>query len=306
MHRDILRWASQCESCATSKVARHTSPLVLAIPVPKERFSHVHVDIVGPFSPDQGNRYILTMVDRTTRWPEAAPIPDITAETVLQAFMAIWVARYGVPQTVTSDRGVQFSSTVWRMAMQHLGIGVSSTTSYHPQSNRLVERFHWTLKDALRCAVKASKSWNRSLPWVFLGIRNAPKLDTSTSTAEVLFGVPLRIPGICFRGERDSQLSAAEQLRLSSSNAADFTPETLDTRRFWASPFVAKSLRIAKFVYVRDDRLGKTSLAPRYTGPFKVLEKDWGNNVFRIDLGKKMDNISIARLKAASIPEEAT
>ena len=240
MRHDVLHWAKQCESCATSKVARHATPQVQAIPIPKERFSHVHVDIVGPFPPDQGHRYILTMVDRTTRWPEAVPIQDITAETVLQAFLVTWVARYGVPHTVTSDRGVQFTSTVWQSAMQRLGIGVSATASYHPQSNGIVERFHRTLKDALRSAVRTSKSWNRSLPWVLLGLRNAPKLDTATSTAEVMFGVPLRVPGICFRSGVDSQLSAAEQLRLARSNAADFTPEALDTRKFRASPFVGE------------------------------------------------------------------
>ena len=93
MRRDVLHWASQCVAWATSKVARHTTPPVLPIPVPKERFSHVHVDIVGPFSPDQGNKYILTMVDRTARWPEAAPITDTSAETVLQTFLSTWVAR---------------------------------------------------------------------------------------------------------------------------------------------------------------------------------------------------------------------
>ena len=245
------------------------------------------MDIVRPFSPDQGHKYILTMVDRTTRWPEATPIPDTTAETVLQSFIATWIARFGIPHMVTSDRGAQFSSAIWNTALTRLGIKVSATTSYHPQSNGMVERFHRTLKDALHSTVRTSKSWARSLPWVLLGLRNVPKLDTSTSTAEVVFGVLLRIPGMCFQDRRDCQASAAEQLKLSRSNAASFTPEALDTRRFKASPFVAKSLRVSQFVYVRDDRLGKASLAPKYTGPFKVVKRDWENNVFRLDMGRK-------------------
>ena len=199
MRRDALRWAGQCETCATSKIERHTNPPVMLIPAPSERFSQVHVDIVGPFSPDEGFRYLLTMVYRTTRWPEAAPLADTTADTVLQAFLGNWVARFGIPNTVVTDRGAHFTSETWRKALAQLGVKVTTTTAYHPQTNGIVERFHRTLKAALRCAVKASQWWMRLLPWVMLGLRNAPKLDTSTSTAEVVYGTPPRIPGMCFQ-----------------------------------------------------------------------------------------------------------
>ena len=219
MRRDVLQWAKQCESCATSKVSWHTTPPVIPIPVPMERFSHVNVDIVGPFTPDRDHRYLLTMVDRTTLWPEAVPIMETTAETVLHTFISTWIARFGIPHTL------------------------SATTAYHPQGNGMVERFHRTLKDALRYAVRASQSWTRLLPWVLLGIHNAPKLDTATSTVEVFLGVPLRIPGACFQNEQRKGSSAAEQLLLAKSKVSAFTPETLDLTKYKTSPFVASSLR---------------------------------------------------------------
>ena len=154
--------------------------------------------------------------------------------------------------------------------------------------------------------MRASNSWVRSLPLVLLGILNAPRLDTSTSAAEVVFGVPLRVPGACFQGYRMQQSSVTEQLQLSRTNMSSFTLDALDSSRFKISPFVAKSLRLAKFMYIRDDKLGKASLAPKYLGPFKLLSKDWGNNTFRVEMGKKEDSISLARWKAASFPEEAT
>ena len=82
--------------------------------------------------------------------------------------------------------------------------------------------------------------------------------------------------------------------------------ESLDLRRFKESPFIAKALRTAEFVYVRDDRLGKPGLAPRYTGPYRVVRRDWQNNTFRLDLGKKGDTVALSRIKAASRQEEAT
>ena len=82
-----------------------------------------------------------------------------------------------------------------------------------------------------------------------------------------------------------------------------FTLEALDLRRFKSSPFVAKLLRTASYVFVKDDRLGKPSLTPRYSGPFRVISRDWDNNTFLIDSGRKEDRVSLSRLKAASMPE---
>ena len=159
---------------------------------------------------------------------------------------------------------------------------------------------------ALCCAVRASSSWTRSLPWVRLGLRNAPKVDTAASMAEVVFGTPLRVPGMCFQENQSARRSAEDQLERARTNVQRFMPNNHDLRRFKASPFVAKSLRTARFVFVRDDRLGKPSLAPRYMGPFKVLEKDWNNNTFRVDLGSRQDLVSLSRLKVATMSMEAT
>ena len=122
-------------------------PAFLPIPAPAERFGHVHVDIIGPFSPDHGFKYLLTMIDRTTRWPEAVPIADTMADTVLKAFLENWISRAGIPLTVTSDRGAQFTSEAWRKTLSRLGINVTWTTAYHPQSNGIVERLHRTLRE---------------------------------------------------------------------------------------------------------------------------------------------------------------
>ena len=92
---------------------------------------------------------------------------------------------------------------------------------------------------------------------------------------------------------------------MARANVAAFTPETLDLRRFKSSPFVARTLRTAPYVYVRDDRLGKPSLAPKYTGPYRVISRNWDNNTFMLDIGKRQDAVSLAQLKASVLPEES-
>ena len=102
----------------------------------------------------QGYIYLLTCIDRFTRWPEAIPIPDSTADTVAQAFVTGWISRYGVPSTITTDRGQQFESALWTQLMRLLGTQRIRTTSYHPIANGLVERFHQQLKSALKYQIQ--------------------------------------------------------------------------------------------------------------------------------------------------------
>ena len=100
-----------------------------------------HIDLVGLLPPPQRFTYLLTCVDKFTRWPESIPFIPITAEDVAQAFLSGWIALLGLPTTIVTDRGVVPSTDV------SLGIQRAHTTAYHPQSNGLVERFHRQLKD---------------------------------------------------------------------------------------------------------------------------------------------------------------
>ncbi len=106
--QDVRQWSRACMQCQRAKVHRYPRAPPGTFSTPDARFDHVHVDIVGPLPPSQGYTYLLTCVDRFTRWPEAVPIQNIAAETVAQAFIATWVAHFGTPSTVTTDRGSQF------------------------------------------------------------------------------------------------------------------------------------------------------------------------------------------------------
>ena len=94
---------------------------------------HVHIDIVGPLPPSGGFTHLLTMIDRTTNWPEYCLLSD-TCSCAL-GFVSTWVARFGSPSILTSDRGSQFTLEVWREICNLLGVHQTRTTSYHPESN---------------------------------------------------------------------------------------------------------------------------------------------------------------------------
>ena len=108
---DVSQWACSCLQCQRTKMQQHivTSPGTFASP--DARFDHIHIDRWDPCPP--GYSYLLTCVDRFTRWPEAILLPDITALMVTQAFVSGWVAHFGTPATNTTDRSAQFESALW-------------------------------------------------------------------------------------------------------------------------------------------------------------------------------------------------
>ena len=98
------------------------------------------MDLVGPLPTSHaGHRYLLTIIDRSIRWFDAVPLADISAETVLEAFIISWVARFGEPQCVTCDRRAQFTSSTWTGWCEDLQVEHITTTAFHPQSNGMVE-----------------------------------------------------------------------------------------------------------------------------------------------------------------------
>ena len=117
----------------------------------------------------------LLLID-STRWPEAIPLSDISASTCARALVSHWISQFCLPAEISSDRGAQFTSKLWTTVSQLLGMKHSRTTSYHPQANGLVERFHRHLKSALLARL-TGPNWIDELPWVLLGIRTAPKED---------------------------------------------------------------------------------------------------------------------------------
>ena len=155
----VNAWARACHRCQQAKVTKHQRTPLSRPPTPTDRFAALHVDIVGPLPEFGGMKYIFTIVDRYTRYPEGIPMKDATSTSCAKALLE-WVSRFGMCTRITFDRGRQFISELWTDLCEMLGAEHSTSLSYMPQQNGLVERTHRQLKASL-IAVSASAGFIR-------------------------------------------------------------------------------------------------------------------------------------------------
>ena len=209
-------------------------------------------------------------------------VTNTSALSLAHALLHNWVSRFGTPEHITSDRGSQFTSTLWSQLSTLLGNELHQTTSYHPQANGMVERFHRDLKAALRARLNGP-NWVDELPWVLLGLRTAPKEDLQTSAAEMVYGAPLLVPGdfVC---PSDDPVAAAKLCPTPAS------------RHGTAVSHVPNNIINADYVFIRLDA-HQGPLHRIYDGPYRVIEHT--DNTFVLDIGGRLETVSIDRLKCA-------
>ena len=296
MEKDIRLWAQACDACQRNKTHRHIKTPIGKFPQPSRRFAQIHVDIVGPLPQSEGYRYLFTITDRATRWPEAAPIYDETAESCAGALLTSWVARFGLPEHITSDRGGAFISNLWTNLALLLGIQLHHTTAYHPQSNGMIERWHRTLKTSLmsRCT---GPDWIHHLPWVLLGLRTTPKEGINISAAEMVFGQPLVVPGEFFPCYTNPTDPTHTDLQAARWAARQFTP-CLPTHPTHRDTYIPKSLQSTNYVFVRQD-LVKPALSPPYRGPYRIVQRS--DKAYLLNIHGKQDWVTLDRLKPAHV-----
>lgn len=294
MRADIRHRVLACINCQRSKIQRHNRAMTGTYEQTNLRFEHINVDIVGPLPPSGNFQYVLTIIDRFSRWPEAISIENQTAQTVAKALIENWFSRYGVPARITTDQGRQFESALFNQLSKTIGCHHYRTTSYHPQSNGLIERWHRTLKAAIMC--RQSTSWSEMLPTVLLGLRTVHKEDIAATPAEMVYGQTLRLPGEMVSANNSSanynehEFIAAFRERMRNMHPTSTAHHTN------GNVFVQKSLQHCTHVFIRIDAV-KPPLTPPYNGPYPVMKR--GNKFYKVNVKGKNVNISIDRLKAA-------
>lgn len=147
------------------------------------------MDTVGPLpTTPSGYKYIIVMMDWFSKFPHAVAVKDNTAESVI-AVLAEWISWFGEPSQILTDRGSNYTSTSMVNFCRQRNILLTHTTSYHPQSNGLVERFNRSLQQILAMWVSSVlNDWRPLIPYALQCYRVSRHSTTKKSPIEILFG----------------------------------------------------------------------------------------------------------------------
>jgi len=164
----LLKACTECQRRGSK--GTHRAPLQrYDVGVP---FQRLCVDVMGPYRvTSNGNRYLITVLDQFTKWPEALPVPSVRSETIASTLLYQVFSRFGIPLEIHSDRAPNFSSELYGEIMRLLGIRRTRTTPLHPSANS-VERYNRTLKEHLTLMINETKSdWDQQAQLFLMGYR---------------------------------------------------------------------------------------------------------------------------------------
>lgn len=281
---DIKRWCQECDSCQRVKAERAKPKGTLQpLDTPERRWESVSMDLITDLpTTSKGNDAIFVVVDRLSKMVHIEAVQKSISAKGLAAVYTDRVFRYhGVPQSIVSDRDPRFTSLFWRELAKRLGTELRMSTAYHPQTDGQTERVNGVLEDTLRHFVgpyqndwddllapaefAMNNSWHHS-------IRNTPFMLNYGQNPDDPTVAKLRSlnPAInAFVGKWSDQLSRA---KLCLEAAQQRMKHYADQKRRATPAFKVGDQVLLNIKNFRLQSGLCRKLAPRYLGPFKIVQ----------------------------------
>ena len=259
-------------------------------------------------------------MDQLTKVAHFIPVKSTyNGPRLAQLYMERIVCLHRVPNKIVSDRGTQYTSHFWQQVHSSLGTKLNFSIAYHPLTDGQTERIYQILEDMLRaCALYYGTSWDKSLPYAEFSYNNNYQKSLKMAPFEALYGQKCRTPLFLNQmGETqvfgpDVLRDAEKQVRMIQDNlrvAQSRQKSYADTRRreltFEVGDYVY--LKVSPMRSVKRFNM-KGKLAPRYIGPFKILERH-GEVAYQLELPESLSGVHdvfhVSQLKKClRVPEE--
>ena len=319
LYRDVIQFVSSCHTCQIIGKPNEVIPKARLKPIKvnHDNFNYLVIDIVGPLPKcKSGNQYLLTVMCATSRFPEAIPLRNIRAKTIIKALVKFF-SFVGFPQVIQSDNGSNFRSKTFQDFLKNLNITQKFSSITHPESQGCIERFHQTLKSVMKkYCCERDNEWDLAMPLLLFAIRSGIQESLGYSPFQVVFGHEVKGPLELIRDSivsdrLDEDLdSYVQKIHRQLKTTQEFAKKNLDNSQFRMKERFDGKARDRQIdagdevlVYFRNTCNPWVS---KFSGPYKVLEKLGNLNylIHTTDRKKKKQILHINMLKKYVPPVE--
>jgi len=228
MKREIAKYVSESDICRRVK-ASHLRPAgtLQHLNIPEWKWEDISMNfIIGLPRTQKGFDSIWVVVDRLTKSAHFIPVNTrYSTKRYAELYVERILCLHGIPKTIISDRGSQFTARFWEQLHTCLGTRVIRSSAYHPQTDGQTERINQILEDMLRaCVLTYPQKWDQCLPLAEFSYNNSYQESIKMAPFEALYGRRCRTPlNWSETGERtifgpDMVQEAEEQVRLIQAN----------------------------------------------------------------------------------------
>uniref|UniRef100_A0A2N9EKS9 Integrase catalytic domain-containing protein n=1 Tax=Fagus sylvatica TaxID=28930 RepID=A0A2N9EKS9_FAGSY len=154
------------------------------------------MDLVSPLPRATGNRrWLIVATDYFTKWVQAEPLANIRDKDSIKFFWKNIITRFGMPKTIISDNGMQFTSKPFMKYCSELGIRNIYSSPVYPQSNGQAEASNKTVLDGIKKRLEDAKGrWVEELSNVLWTFRTTPRRSTGETPFSLAYGSEAVIP----------------------------------------------------------------------------------------------------------------
>jgi len=317
MYSQVMKYVRTCDTCHERKTYRQSKTGKLHSIIASRPMEIMGIDLLGPLTiTKDGNQYILVLVDLFTKWIEAWAIPDMEELTIAKKLVEEFISRNGAPEMLTSDRGSQFMSNLIREICSLMGTRQRFTTAYNPRANGQAENAVKKISAGLRLRVNTDQDdWDTHLWSTLLAYRT----QVTTTGHTPFFLWYLRDPNLPstaqVRGWAERYPKAEEYVREMVQKQTEAYQTALDNihkskqrdEKLYNRGRKEAGLEEGDLVMLKNEakveKGKKRKLAPKWIGPYRMVELRQPNNARIVGLNNPRDRqlVNLDRLRKREI-----